>query len=143
LKFLFSHPNDRYHLEEFLLTKGAPMEQRDDLPADSETASSSFQAVQIGTFRHEGDYWTIGYGGVTFRLRHVLGLTHIHRLLQHPGEQFHAVDLLTGAAIAETSRPDSSGPARFANDESVTVASDLGPLPNAQPTQDYRRRIWT
>ena len=77
------------------------MKHMDSHPAHSEPATSGSPAVQSATFVHDGDYWTIGYGATTFPLRDILGLTYIHHLLQQPGEQFHALDLLTGSAAGE------------------------------------------
>src|SRR5262249_39297535 len=99
--------------------------------------------VQSGTFVHGGEYWTIGYGATTFPLRDVLGLTYIHRLLQHPGEQFHALDLLTESTAGEALEVNPSSVARLGEGENLAIyrLSDTGPILDAQAKQDYRRRI--
>src|SRR6516162_4932729 len=51
-------------------------------------------------FRREGDIWTITHEGQSLRLRDFKGLRYIAYLLQHPGEQFHAVSLVTGVDSA-------------------------------------------
>ena len=117
------------------------MERTGNPLSHSESASSG--PVQIGTFVQHGEDWTIGYGGASFLLRNVLGLTYIQCLLQHPGEQIHALDLLTGTASGETSETDASGVARLRDDESVVVGrpGDTGPILDEQAKREYRRRI--
>jgi hypothetical protein len=51
-------------------------------------------------FRREGDIWTITYEGKTLRLRDFKGLSYIARLLEHSGEEFHAMSLLTAVDSA-------------------------------------------
>jgi predicted ATPase len=99
--------------------------------------------VPNGTFVHDGEYWTIGLGGASFALRNVLGLSYIQRLLQHPGEYFHSLDLLTGSAAGETLETGSSRAARFRDDENVVVGrpGDTGPILDEQAKREYRRRI--
>jgi tetratricopeptide (TPR) repeat protein len=45
------------------------------------------------TFRREGEYWTVAYGGSVVRLRDSKGLRHLARLLAHPGQELHVLDL--------------------------------------------------
>lgn len=49
-------------------------------------------------FRREGEIWTIGYEGNTFRLRDVKGLQYIAYLLGSLGSETHAVELARAAA---------------------------------------------
>ncbi|MGH3602157.1 MAG: ATP-binding protein [Pseudonocardiaceae bacterium] len=51
-------------------------------------------------FRHEGEYWTIGFQRVVIRLRDTKGLQYLRKLLAAPGQQFHVLDL-----AAETNSP--------------------------------------
>jgi hypothetical protein len=46
----------------------------------------------IGTFRREGEYWTIAYAGVVVRLRDTKGLQYLGQLLRHPGRAFPVAD---------------------------------------------------
>ena len=46
-----------------------------------------------GTFRREGEYWTIGYSGLVVRLRDTKGLQYIAHLLRHPGQAFYVGEL--------------------------------------------------
>ena len=43
--------------------------------------------------RHEGDYWTIAYGGRTVRLRDARGLHYLAQLLRLPGRSLHVDEL--------------------------------------------------
>jgi tetratricopeptide (TPR) repeat protein len=58
--------------------------------AGPEAAKTAEQNV----FRKEGDYWTIVYDGETVRLKDSKGLGYIAYLLQHPGTEFHAAELV-------------------------------------------------
>ena len=46
-----------------------------------------------GTFRREGEYWSIEFDGESFRVRDSKGMRHIARLLASPGREVHALDL--------------------------------------------------
>ena len=46
-----------------------------------------------GTFRHEGDYWTIAFEGDGFRIKDSKGIGYLARLLARPGQELHALDL--------------------------------------------------
>jgi len=54
---------------------------------------STVRAAQTGTFRKEGKYWKVFYGGTAFHLRDSRGLRYIAYLLRHPGVEFNAADL--------------------------------------------------
>ena len=68
--------------------------------------SSGKPAAQAGTFAVRGDYWSLGCGGPAFPLKDVKGLSYIQRLLQHPGEEFHSLDLLSGSTLHAESAPE-------------------------------------
>jgi tetratricopeptide (TPR) repeat protein len=101
--------------------------------------------AEAGTFAQNGEFWTISYRGVIFTLKDVKGLSYIQRLLQHPGVEFHALDLLgMPAASINTDR------ARVEQHESsldigVTfrpgLTGDAGEMLDAQAKRDYKRRL--
>src|SRR5712671_5701573 len=49
-------------------------------------------------FRKEGEFWAIGYGKKSFRLKNTKGLGYLAHLLCHPAVEFHVLDLAGGAA---------------------------------------------
>ena len=49
-------------------------------------------------FRKEGEYWAIGYGRKSFRLKDTKGLGYLAHLLRHPAAEFHVLDLAGGFA---------------------------------------------
>jgi AAA ATPase domain len=49
-------------------------------------------------FRKEGEYWAIGYGRKSFRLKDTKGLGYLAHLLRHPAAEFHVLDLAAGVA---------------------------------------------
>ena len=56
--------------------------------------SSREQAI----FRKEGEYWSVGCGGNSFRLKDTKGLGYLAHLLRHPATEFHVLDLAGGIA---------------------------------------------
>lgn len=75
--------------------------------------------------RHEGDYWTVGYGDRVFRLRDTRGVMYLAELLRHPGREFHALDLV----VAGKGSPPPRG------------SVDAGPVLDAEAKAAYRRRL--
>src|SRR6201987_1138068 len=75
-----------------------PRETRNARPGFTGAGVSgpSAPAVQKGAFRKEGEYWTAGYGGKSFRLKDTKGLGFLAHLLRHPGTEFHVLDLAGG-----------------------------------------------
>src|SRR6266851_6839852 len=67
-----------------------------------ETAVATvFQSTSLpeqAIFRKEGEYWTVGRGGNTFRLKDTKGLGYLVHLLRHPAAEFHVLDLVGGIA---------------------------------------------
>src|SRR5712692_11286 len=97
--------------------------------------------MQMATLARSGEYWTVGYEGTTFSLKDVKGLSYIQRLLQHPGEEFHALDLLSGPGAVV------GGEATFADNTplpfgvSIRRQGDAGEMLDARAKQDYRRQL--
>ena len=52
--------------------------------------------------RQEGEYWTIVYDGMLFRLRDAKGLRYLAHLLRHPGEQVRCDTLVSAAGGGST-----------------------------------------
>jgi hypothetical protein len=59
-----------------------------------------------GIFAHTGEYWTIGFAGIAFSLKDSKGLHYIERLLRHPGDEFHVLDLASESGTDTTSGID-------------------------------------
>jgi len=89
-----------------------------------------------------GEYWTIGYGKASFPLKDIKGLGYIQRLLQHPGEEFHSLDLLNGPG-AGGAEIESTDKASLLGDATVSVGGlgDAGEMLDARAKQEYQRRI--
>ncbi|MGH3787965.1 MAG: ATP-binding protein [Pseudonocardiaceae bacterium] len=68
---------------------------RAGLPPDPVWPQSQLDP-SAAVFRCEGEYWTIGFEQVLFRLRDTKGLQYLRRLLAAPGQQFHVLDLAAG-----------------------------------------------
>jgi tetratricopeptide (TPR) repeat protein len=100
-------------------------------------------------FRKEGEYWTVGYGGQSFRLKATRGLCYLSHLLRHPGVEFHVLDLFGGIASQreddETSQSVQGLP-RGAEDLEkagihVTRLGDAGEMLDEQAKGAYRHRL--
>src|SRR5260370_35580929 len=67
-----------------------------------ETAAATvFQSTSLGEraiFRKEGEYWTVGRGGNTFRLKNTKGLGYQAHLLRHSPPGFLVPRLAGGMA---------------------------------------------
>jgi uncharacterized membrane protein len=61
------------------------------------TVSQSTSPEQA-IFRKEGEYWAIGYGKKSFRLKNTKGLGYLAHLLCHPAVEFQVLDLAGGVA---------------------------------------------
>jgi hypothetical protein len=59
-------------------------------------APASAPVPQKGIFHKEGEYWTVGLGAKTVRLKHSKGLVYLSYLLRHPAMEFHVLDLAGG-----------------------------------------------
>jgi len=61
-----------------------------------------------GTFRREGDYWTIVFRDRLVRVRHTKGLEYISLLLRQPGKRVHVSQMAPVGVIAP--RRETDGP---------------------------------
>ena len=91
----------------------------------------------VAIFATTGEFWTIGYPGRTFSLKDSKGLGYIHRLLEHQGVEFHALDLLRGPADVlplekQSSREDLANTTRLAD------VGDSGAMLDERAKREYR-----
>ncbi len=89
-------------------------------------------------FRREGAYWTVNFGGETFRLKDSKSLRVIAHLIRNPGHQFHAREL------AALDSPQQQIEPHFEENVGATVSTDLGDagvVLDAQAIAEYRRRL--
>jgi len=64
----------------------------------------------MSVFRLEGEYWTVEYQGVVFRLRDGKGLHYLAYLLRHPGEVVGAAELIGRVSGVEDCASEPSEP---------------------------------
>jgi hypothetical protein len=106
--------------------------------------SSSEQAI----FRKEGEYWTMGYGGKSFRLKDSKGLGYLAHLLRHPGVEFHVLDLV-GTVAGEHDEEISSAARGLPHGDAdlekagihISGLRDAGEMLDEQAKAAYRRRL--
>jgi tetratricopeptide (TPR) repeat protein len=73
------------------------LREKNPSPADTEVVQpkANRHRATDSVFRREGDYWTIGFAGETCRLRDIKGLHYLASMLRRPGQEFHALELVT------------------------------------------------
>jgi uncharacterized membrane protein len=106
-------------------------------------------SAQTGVFRKEGEFWTIGYGGKSCRLKDSKGLGYLAHLLRHPAAEFHALDLAGGIAGQgdddETSQSTHGLPRGPEDLEKAGIhignLGDAGEMLDDQAKAAYRRRL--
>jgi hypothetical protein len=110
---------------------------------------SGTHSAQKGLFRKEGEYWTVGYGRKSFRLKDSKGLEYLAHLLRHPAVEFHVLDLAGG--IAGQRDDDETGQSAHGlprGDDDLEKAGihigslgDAGEMLDEQAKAAYRRRL--
>ena len=98
---------------------------------------------QRGVFACSGEYWTVGYGNTSFSLKDVKGLGYIQRLLQHPGEEFHSLDLLGSPATSAAAEVGRTDKASLLGGATVSIGGlgDAGEMLDAKAKQEYQHRL--
>src|SRR5712692_5383742 len=106
-------------------------------------------SAQKGVFRKEGEYWTVGYGGKSFRLKDTKGLGYLAHLIRHPAAEFHVLDLVGGiAGQRDEDETSQSAHGLPRGDEDLEKAGihigslgDAGEMLDEQAKAAYRRRL--
>jgi hypothetical protein len=117
--------------------------------AGSGESAPDVHASQKGVFRKEGDYWTVGYGGKSYRLKDAKGLAYIAHLLRYPDLSFHVLDLVGGIPAQTEKRENNQsaqGLPRGGEDLEragihVGGLGDAGEMLDDQAKAAYRRRL--
>src|SRR6202166_932936 len=112
-------------------------------------AGRSIRVARKGVFRKDGEYWTVGHRGNSFRLKDSKGLGYLAHLLRHPTGEFHVLDLVGGIAGHregdETSQSVQSLPRGNEDLEKagihITRLGDAGEMLDEQAKLAYRGRL--
>jgi tetratricopeptide (TPR) repeat protein len=90
--------------------------------------------VSMGTFRREGEYWSIVFEDDAFRLRDSKGLRHLAQLLAAPGREIHVLELVSvvGGHAAKHGQ---------ANAGLTPETGDAEALLDARAKAEYRERF--
>jgi hypothetical protein len=122
-------------VERMLGAAEAPVEAPVDLPVEA-------PATPAAALRREGDVWRVEYDGRTRYVKDAKGLRHLALLLDNPGVEFHAVDIV-GAAEGTAAAPGAR--ASVAGDGDVEARragdGDAGALLDSQAKREYRTRL--
>ena len=107
----------------------------------SSPAPAAGGTAAAATLRREGDVWRVEFEGRTRFVKDAKGLRHLALLLDNPGVEFHAVDLV-GAAEGTAA---TGGRASVAGDSDVAARragdGDAGALLDPQAKREYRARL--
>jgi len=109
----------------------------------------SVGSTQKGIFRKEGEYWTVGYGRNSFRLKDTKGLGYLAHLLRHPATEFHVLDLAGGiASQRDDGETSESAPGLPRGKEDLAKSGihigslgDAGEMLDEQAKVAYRHRL--
>src|SRR6266403_2483611 len=122
---------------------------REAVETAAATVFQSTSSPERAIFRKEGEYWTVGRGGNTFRLKDTKGLGYLAHLLRHPAAEFHVLDLAGGMAGQrddDQTRQSARGLPR--GDEDLEKAGihigslgDAGEMLDEQAKVTYRHRL--
>jgi non-specific serine/threonine protein kinase len=96
----------------------------------------------VAALRREGDVWRVEYEGRTRFVKDAKGLRHLALLLDNPGVEFHAVDIV-GQTEGTTAAPGARGSAAGDSDVEARRAGDgdAGALLDPQAKREYRSRL--
>jgi len=113
----------------------APVDPAIDLPVDAPSTPAA-------ALRREGDVWRVEYEGRTRYVKDAKGLRHLALLLDNPGVEFHAVDIV-GATEGTTAAPGARASAAGDGDVEARRAGDgdAGALLDSQAKREYRTRL--
>jgi hypothetical protein len=104
--------------------------------------ASAGAAPAVAALRREGDVWRVEYEGRTRFVKDAKGLRHLALLLDNPGVEFHAVDIV-GAAEGTAAAPGARASAAGDDDVEARRAGDgdAGALLDPQAKREYRTRL--
>lgn len=108
---------------------------------DIRHGTSPTRPVSLGTtsqqvFQLDGDTRTIVFEGTSVLLRDLKGMRYLERLLDHPGREFHALDLVTSEEGTGPGPPPAEAATLSASSDDGT-----GPVLDATAKQAHRRRL--
>jgi hypothetical protein len=88
----------------------------------------------MGTFRREGEYWSIVFEGDKFRLRDSKGLRYLSVLLVAPGREIHVLELVSAVEAHGLENRTAVG--------NLPIGSDaVGPILDERAKTEYRIRL--
>ncbi|HJS71182.1 MAG TPA: AAA family ATPase [Acidimicrobiia bacterium] len=88
-------------------------------------------------FRREGDYFSIAFNGVDFKIKDSKGMRYLGSLLRSPGKELHVLDLIAGERGVEASV---RGIVEARHDDLVVGESSL-PVIDRPAREAYERRL--
>ena len=108
-----------------------------DGPLDRSAETGQRDTAAGEVFRREGEYWTLGYDGVTVRVKHTTGLFYIAYLLRHPERELHSIELVNALNTAD-SKPCIE---EIGVPDLRTSLGDAGEILDTQAARQYKHRL--
>ena len=106
------------------------------LGAGSDSDSPGLPEAPAPIFRKDGEYWIIGFRGVTVLMKDARGLHLLRRLLAAPGTELHVLNLAAGSTTSSNKKPGERLPDGWSV-EGISAEPLLDPAAKAA----YRTRI--
>jgi predicted ATPase len=114
------------------LKEGLALAQRSGTSLDAASGAS-----EKNVFACRGDYWIIKFSGTTTHLKDLRGLSYIAHLLQNPGREIHALDLVQLVEGVPGRRSPAIAPDELPSEERGGGEELLDPTARSQ----YKRRL--
>ena len=96
-------------------------------PAPTRRSDAAATSIGPSVFRREGEYWTVSFDGDAARIRDSKGVRHLAILLERPGAEVHALELVRAVEGADT-------------DGARIDGGDAGPVLDDRAKREYRQR---
>jgi len=87
----FQREEDGERLERGLRAAGLEADPDENRP--EATLHAIGRQHSDATFRQEGDFWTLAFGGLAVQLTHQKGFSDLARMLERPGAEIHCLEL--------------------------------------------------
>ena len=120
---------------------GATRRRRGRVPGGDRPAQAAAAADGLtASLRREGDVWRVEFEGRTRFVKDAKGLRHLALLLDNPGVEFHAVDIV-GAAEGTDGRAAARASRATPTSRSAAGTATPGALLDPQAKREYRTRL--
>lgn len=115
---------------------GDALQDLADVPGPELESGQSLES-DLAAFLREGEYFSVVFEGVDFKIKDSKGLRYLAMLLAAPGREIHALDLVTGASGVD---PSLRGTVTPYDDRDITVGTN-SPVIDRSARVAYQHRL--